>query len=333
MMFTEIDRLSNTSILITGATGLIGFSFVNQLMTIMSTENISFHIFASGRNLERAKRLFSKYQNVPYFHFVYLDVAKPVAMDKNFDFIIDCAGGASPKLYIENPVEVMESNILGVKNLLDYGVNHKCKKFVYVSSGEVYGEGDGRVFSEEYSGYVPILEFRSCYPMAKRASETLCVSYAKEYGIDISIARPCHVYGPNFTESDNRVYAQIIRNALNNEDIILKSRGEQFRSWCYVDDCASALLYVLLKGKNTEAYNIAGCDSNLSIKEFACAVARQCGRSVMFDIKNDGANENTTPITKAVFSTKKLEMLGWKAHVGLEEGVRRTIEIMREAQE
>lgn len=326
----DYSDLKNKSILITGATGLIGSAFIDLLFSLKIQD---FNIFCAGRNLHRAEKLISKYRINPCFHFLQFDVTKYLQINENFDFIIDCAGAASPLLYLHNPVEVMESNILGVKNLLDYGKKHSLKKFVYVSSGEVYGEGDGRVFTEDYSGYVNPLNSRSCYPIAKRAAETLCVSYAKEFGIDVSIARPCHVYGPNFTENDNRVYAQFIRNILNDENIVLKSKGEQFRSWIYADDCASGLLYILLQGENCDAYNIANPNSNLSIKEFAEIIARQAGKKVVFDIPDDGSGGITNPITKAVFSTEKLESLGWKAQIGIEEGVRRTIEVMRGEEE
>ena len=150
---------------------------------------------------------------------------------------------------------------MGVSNLIEYGLAHHMKRFVYISSGEVYGEGDRRPFDEAYSGYVNCMTPRSCYPSSKRAAETLCVSYAEEYGADVVIARPCHVYGPNFSDKDNRVYAQFIRNILNDSDIIMKSTGGQFRSWCYVVDCVSAILYVLLKGEKEQVYNIADSQS------------------------------------------------------------------------
>lgn len=323
----DFSALKDKAILITGATGLIGSAVVDLLMSVA---NYGLKVFAAGRNSGRAEKLFAKYIGNPHFHFLQFDVTQNFSFNEDFDFIIDSAGASSPFLYAQKPVEVMESNILGVKNLLDYGKNHGLKKFVYVSSGEIYGEDDVRVFTEDYSGYVNPLNPRSCYPVAKRAAETFCVSYAKEYGVEVSIARPCHVYGPNFSESDNRVYAQFIRDVLDGEDIVLKSKGEQFRSWIYVDDCAVALLYILLKGKNCEAYNIANSESNFTIRELAEIVARQAERKVVFDIPFDENGGNTTPITKAVFSTAKLNSLGWKAKVGIEEGIKRTIGIMKE---
>ena len=110
------------------------------------------------------------------------------------------------------------------------------------------------------------------------------MSYAAEYGADVVIARPCHTYGPHFTEQDNRVYAQFIRNVLRGEDIVMKSTGEQFRSWCYVVDCVSALLHILLKGESGEAYNIADADSNISIRELAETIAAIGGRKVVIDL-------------------------------------------------
>lgn len=206
-----------------------------------------------------------------------------------------------------------------------YGIEHELKKFVYVSSGEVYGEGDGRPFTEEYSGYVNPVSIRSCYPSAKRATETLVVCYGYQYGIDVVIGRPSHVYGPDFTENDNRVYAQFIRNVIKGEDIVLKSKGDAFRSWTYSVDCANALLLMMFKGIPGEAYNIANPDSNVSIYYLAKLVASIKGLNVVFDIPKDASQGNTSPITHAVFDTTKLKGLGWKPLFSLEEGLRHTI--------
>ena len=199
------NQLSGANILITGATGLIGGCLVEVLM---SRQEKNYHVYAAGRNEERAKAKFKAYADDPQFHFVKYDVMQPLESNLQFDFIVHAASNASPNFFANSPVEVMKSNILGVANLMEYGMQHGMRRFLYVSSGEVYGEGDGRVFTEDYSGYVDCTLPRSCYPSSKRAAETFCVSYADEYGCDVVIARPCHVYGPGFTESDNRVYAQ-----------------------------------------------------------------------------------------------------------------------------
>ena len=302
------EKLSGKNILVTGATGLIGSCVVDVLM---NHEGQDYHVYASGRNEERVKQHFSEYRKSPYFHFLKYDVTEPLQSDKDFHFIIAAASGANPVLYSIDPVGVMKGNFCGVDNLLAYGVKHNLEKFVYVSSGDVYGEGDGRVFTEDYSGYVNPLNLRSCYTSAKRATETLCISYAHQYGIDVSIARPCHTYGPHFTESDTRVYAQFIRNILRGEDIVMKSTGEQFRSWCYVVDCANGIMHVLLKGTNGEAYNIADEGSNVTIKELAEMIAKIGGKKVIIDLPSDVEKNGFNVVSKAVFATDRLQSLGW----------------------
>lgn len=315
-------ELSGRNILITGATGLIGGCFVE---TLMMNPKRDYQVYASGRNLTRAMKRFKDYVNDESFHFLKYDVINPLVCDINFDYIIHAASNGSPNFFAQRPVEVMKSNLYGVANLLDYGLAHGMKRMLYVSSGEVYGEGDGRAFSEEYSGYVDCTKPRSCYPSSKRAAETLCVSYAEEYGADVVIARPCHVYGPHFTEQDNRVYAQFVRNVLRGENILMKSNGEQFRSWCYVVDCVSALLYILLKGECEKVYNIADSHSNISIRQLAEAIASIEGRKVVLDIPNEDEKKGYNVVNKSVLSTIKLESLGWKAKNSIIKGLNNTI--------
>lgn len=139
------------------------------------------------------------------------------------------------------------------------------------------------------------------------------------------IARPCHVYGPEFTESDNRVYAQFIRNVLQGEDVVMKSTGEQFRSWCYVVDCVSGLLHVLLKGENGEVYNIADEDSNITIRQLAELIAGLVGRKVIMKCPDDFEKKGYNMVSKSVFATKKLEALGWNIEGCMRDKMLKTI--------
>ena len=320
------EKLSSRRILVTGSTGLIGGCLVDALML---NPNRNYQLFASGRNKQRALDRFKEYVECDDFHFLEYDVLYPLNCDVDFDYIIHAASYASPNAFVQNPVEVMKSNIIGVSNLIEYGLAHQMKRFLYISTGEIYGEGDGRVFDEEYSGYVNCLIPRSCYPSSKRAAETMCVSYAAEYGADVVIARPCHVYGPNFSEKDNRVYAQFIRNILNDSDIIMKSTGEQFRSWCYVADCVSALLYVLLKGEKGQAYNIADSQSVISIKELAETIAEIGNKSVIMEVPSVSESLGYNVVTKSVFLTEKLEALGWSVEGTMKEKLEKTLKYER----
>jgi nucleoside-diphosphate-sugar epimerase len=314
---SQLQLPQDSNILVTGATGLIGSTLVDMLMLHSHCA-----VYAMGRNSQRASLLFGAYWDNARFHFIEHDVCNPLTLDTDFHYIIHAASNASPNFFQQSPVEVMKSNLTGLCNLVEYGMKHQLQRMVYVSSGEVYGEGDGSIFTEQSSGYIDILSPRACYPSSKRAAETLCASYCQEYGADIVIARPCHTYGPHFTENDNRVYAQFIRNALKGEDIVMKSKGEQYRSWIYVVDCAAAILLLLTKGTSGEAYNVANAESNITIFQLAQKIATLCQRQVIMDIQEGG---NTTPITKAVFSTRKLEQLGWKPLFNMDEGLEHTV--------
>ena len=300
----DLSPLSGCNILITGATGLIGSTLIHTLMNNLP----KCHIYALGRNINRAHQLFSMYENYDNFDFIAHDITVPLNTEIDFQYIIHLASGASPNIMSSNPVDIMKANIWGTDNLLSYGKAHNIKRFLFVSSGEVYGQSEQSSFSEIDSGYVNSMLPRSCYPTAKRAAETLCISYAAQYGLDIIVARPCHIYGSAYTDSDNRAYAQFIRDAVNGRDIVLNSDGKQYRSWLYVEDCVNALLYILLKGQKGEAYNVADENSSLTIREFAEYIAEVAGVSVCFELNDTCMN---SPIKRAVFCTDKLRDLGW----------------------
>lgn len=321
------DRLNGCNILVTGATGLIGSTLIEVLM---SHPGRKYKVYAAGRNIERVHRMFADYVDDPDFMFLRYDVTESLQSDVDFHYIIHAASNASPNFFATNPVEVMMANIVGTRNLLDYGREHGLRRFLFVSSGEVYGEGDGRVFTEDYSGYVNPTSLRSAYPSSKRAAETLCVAYNAEYGQDTVIARPCHIYGPNFTESDNRVYAQFIRNVLRDEDIVMKSTGSQYRSWCYSVDCASALMYILLNGESCQSYNIADGGSNVTIRELAEKIAHIGNRKVVIQLPSDAEKVGYNVVTKSVFSVDRLESLGWTVRGEMSDKLRKTIERRRE---
>ncbi len=316
------EKLYGCNILVTGATGLIGSCLVEVLML---HPNKRFHVYAAGRDEERARQRFARFVDNDNFHFLHYDVTLPLQSEVDFHFVIHAASNASPNFFTHRPVEIIKANIIGLNNLIEYGMKHQMQRLLFVSTGEVYGEGDGRIFTEEYSGYIDPTSPRSCYPASKRAAETLCISYMAEYGVDVVIARPCHIYGPNFTESDNRVYAQFIRNVLCGEDIVMKSSGTQFRSWCYVADCVSALLHILLKGENGQAYNIADNASNISIRQLAELVAETTGHKVVMDIPSEEEKKGYNKVTKSVFSTEKIEALGWKPMTPINLGIKEII--------
>lgn len=316
------EKLDGKNILVTGATGLIGGCLVEVLMA----HDGNYNVFAAGRNETRAGERFAPFANDRRFHFVRHDVSEPLQSDIAFHYVVHAASGAAPSAFASQPVEVMKANILGVANLVEYGLVHDMQRLLYVSTGEVYGEGgatldtpDGMAFTETDSGYVDCATQRACYPSSKRAAETFCIAYGAEYGADVVIARPCHVYGPNFTESDNRVYAQFLRNIQRGEDIVMKSDGSQYRSWCYVVDCVRALLYILLKGERGEVYNVADEKSNVTIRQLAEMIAEIGGKKVVMKKPDNQESSGYNVVTKSIFSTAKLQRLGWSIEGSMSE--------------
>ena len=318
-----IEDLRGKSILITGASGLICSAFVDCLMYYNTQYKASIKIYAISRNEEYAHKRFEVYWENPLFTFIEHDVIEPLSLDISLDYIVHGASNASPKRYATDPVGTMKSNIFGVSNLLELAKEKKAR-LLYISSGEVYGEGEGTDFTETYSGYVNCLNPRSCYPSSKRASETLCVSYKEQSGADIVIARPCHIYGSAIGR-DDRAFAQFLCKAQAGENIILKSKGQQIRSYCHVEDCALALLCILLRGESGEAYNIANRESILSIKELAEMIADMARVKIVYDIPSEQEAKGYSVIQRAVLNPSKLESLGWKPRIALEEGVRRIL--------
>lgn len=318
----NIQSLYNSSVLVTGASGLIGSFIVDMFLLCNKEYKGNITIYALGRNRMRLEDRFSSVKTNRLV-FIEQDVCDAPKFDYKFDYIIHAASNAYPAAFNNYPVDTIMSNINGTKYLLDYGRVCGARRFLYVSSGEVYGQGDIGLesFDESYSGYVDPVLPRSCYPNAKRTAETLCVSYTKQFGLDTVIVRPSHTYGPTVTKYDNRANAQFVNKALAGEDIVLNSAGNQMRSYTYIVDAVSAILTVLTCGKSCEAYNIANPNSRTTIAGFAKEVAEQTGVKVVFSTPDEVAKSEMTPIAKQVLDSGKLEDLGWRGHYSLRQGV------------
>ncbi len=328
----DFTKLKDTNILITGASGMIGSLIVDTLLYSNELLNLNINVFALGRNKTALKKRFLSNINNPKLSFIIKDINKALTTNIDFDYIIHAASNAYPYAFSIDPVGTMMTNINGVNNLLNYGKSHNLKKFLFVSSGEVYGQGDNEVkaFDEDYYGYVDITNPRSCYPNGKRAAETLCISYYNQYGIKTVIARPAHTYGATATKNDNRAATQFINNIINNEDIVMKSNGLQLRSYCYVADCVSALFTILLKGKEGNAYNVANKKSNITIREIAQTLTTLYNKKIIFENPSDVELKSFNPVSQSVLNAEKIENLGWQAKYNIEEGLKRTVTILKE---
>ncbi len=327
------DKLSNSTVFITGASGLINSSLIDILMYRNLYFSANIHIIGVGRNEEKFWKRFSAYKDSENLEFFKADINNPFDYDGEITYIINGASNTHPVAYAKQPIETIMTNITGTNNLLDFALKHNTKRVVQMSSVEVFGENRGDVdkFEENYCGYINCNLLRAGYPESKRTSEALCQAYIAAHDLDIVIARPCRIYGPTMGMDDSKASAQFIKNVLAGEDIVLKSKGTQQFSYCYMSDVASALIYILLYGEKGQAYNIADKNSDTTLKELAEMIAKANNKKVIFDLPSDVEKAGSSTVYKSLMDATKLEALGWKAFTDLAEGTQKTIKILSEA--
>lgn len=328
----EIEQLAGKTVMITGASGLVCSSVVDVLFRFNDLHDEKISIVATGRSYKRIYDRFGEMINRDDFTFVAYDASKTdeyIAV--NADYIIHGASNASPNMIVKEPVETMLSNFLGLKFLLDYAKNRGTKRLLFISSSEVYGEKEGsEPYREGEYGYIDLLKARNSYSVGKRAAETLCASYADEYGVESVIVRPGHIYGPTASSHDNRVASAWAYAVARGEDIVMKSNGSQIRSYCYCLDCASAILKVLLSGESGRAYNISNPDSVISIKEMAEVLVKSAGVELKEELPSEEERKGFNPMSNSSLESTSLIALGWRGCFDAESGFGHTVQILKE---
>lgn len=319
------QRLEGASVLVTGAGGLICSALVDFLLSL----GLGVQVYAAGRSVEKLEARFSHWQEEDGLHLLRYDAMEPLRCQIPFDFLIHGASNASPAAYSTQPVQTMLSNFIGMQQILEHARDTGAKRVLYVSSSEVYGRKEGKEpYREQEYGFVDILNPRACYPSSKRAAETLCAAYTAQYGVDTVIVRPGHVYGPTATPSDDRASSQFPRDVLAGKDIVMKSAGAQLRSYCYVLDCVSAMVAVLLNGEPGKGYNISNRDAVVTIRQMAEAFAKAAGRKILFADPSLAEQKSYNLMDNSALDASSLEALGWKGLFDLASGVEATLDAM-----
>ena len=328
----ELEQLSNHSVLITGASGLICSAVIDMLLRYNDSHEANIHIIAAGRSYENMTLRFGSLLKRDDFEFIKYDAASlDSSFDIHFDYIIHGASNASPDKIVVEPVETMMSNIMGLKLLLDHAKENNSERVLYISSSEVYGQNDSssQYLEDEY-GYIDILQPRNSYSVAKRAAENLCASYFAEYGVFTVIARPGHIYGPTASKKDRRVSSEWLHSAAGCKDIVMKSDGAQIRSYCYCLDCASAVLKILLRGEKGKAYNISNEKSVISIKEMAEKISQKAGVRLVREVPSESEVRQFNPMLNSSLNNARLLELGWRGCFQVDEGIEHSIQLLKE---
>lgn len=326
----EWRELENTNVLITGATGLIGTVLVDALMYKNEKNDLQTKIYALSRNKQNAEKHFINYCDNNFFEVIHGDVTQRIAIEQKVDFIINLASNTHPALYSTEPIKTIDSIVNGTKNILEFAAEHQTKRIINASSVEVYGEnrGDTEKFKEDYCGYINCNTLRAGYTEGKRVAEALGQAYVVEKNLDVITVRFGRVYGAPFLNTDTKSTTQFVCSAINNDDIVLKSEGKQEYSYVYVSDAVTAILLLLTKATNGEAYNVAN-DEVKTLREAAKILADINNREIVYEIPSDTEKIGFSVTQKAIMDSAKIKGLGWKAEYDLKSGLERTVEILR----
>lgn len=305
----DMSVFDGKTILVTGATGLIGKLCVKSLLN----SGYNTQVIALVRDEEKAKNIFGESKRLTY---LVQDINQRINTTRRVDYIIHAASTTSSKDFVEKPVETIYTAINGSRNILEFAKNKRLEGMVYLSSLEIYGVNEKENIKERDYGYIDILNPRSSYSESKKMVETMCISYGTEYGVPVKIARLAQTFGAGVSISDNRVFAQFAKAIINKENIILHTKGETKRNYCYTTDTVRGIFTILTKGENNNAYNVANENSYCSISEMAHLLENEYTK---VEYKIDEVNRGYNPTVKIALNTEKLNALGWEAKVNLKE--------------
>ena len=307
-------------IVVSGAAGFLGSHFCDRLLaeghTVVGLDNF---LTGSPQNLKHLAR-------TAHFDFVEWDIVKPFSIEGPVDNVVNMASPASPKDYLDHPIETLEVGSVGTHNMLDLAVD-KQARFLHTSTSECYGDPLVHPQPESYWGHVNPVGPRSCYDESKRFAEALTIAYHRKHGLRTNIARIFNTYGPRMKLDDGRVVPSLVGQALRNAPLTVYGTGSQTRSFCYVGDLVDGLYRLML---SEERYPVnLGNPRELTILEFAECIRSITGSQseIVFEpLPEDDPKQRQPDITKA------RRLLGWEPRVALEDGLKLTVDYFRQAQ-
>lgn len=306
-------KLKNTTVLLTGATGTVGSYILRLLLHYNGKDNAGITLVCPVRSKKRIPDDIAGNCDVMWIEY---DFKSEFDYAGDVDYVIHCAGPTRSADMVNSPVDTVNAIAWGTQRLLEFFKEHGRKGFLYVSSVEIYGENfdESKILYEDTMGLVDPLAVRSSYPEAKRLTETLCTAYAHQYNMPVKIARLSQVLG--LGNGDNRLIAYLCNCAKTKQPIVLKSDGKATKAYCYIADCASAMIRILVDGECT-AYNVANKNMIMSVLDLAKYIsAKYLDGNVTVENKDTGLYPKSSFL---VMNADKLCALGWQPVFGLDD--------------
>jgi dTDP-glucose 4,6-dehydratase/UDP-glucuronate decarboxylase len=335
----DLDRLKNQTLLVTGFSGFVGAYLTNLIVlankTVLKEAPCT---FIGLDNFARGKPSWvGEIARDSLVRILDHDISQPLPKEiegAEINFILHAASIASPTHYRLHPIETMDANVTGLRNLLDYSLGHResLKSFLFFSSSEVYGDPtpENIPTPETYRGNVSFIGPRACYDEAKRYGETLCVNFHRVHNVPIKTVRPFNNYGPGLKLGDRRVIPDLFKDVLAKRDIILLSDGKPMRTFCYIADAVLGYFKTLLSEFNGEAFNIGADKPEISILELAQRVIKVSADvlhirvGLQFQKSEDAAYLSDNPQRRCPDISKARELLYYDPETPLEEGLKKT---------
>ncbi len=327
-----LKKLNRKKILVTGCNGFIPSAFIKILAGMMKINGYKIHFYGIARqNSKKRKNILKSLIKEKVIKILNLNINKEFKINKPIDYCLHGASTTAPKKYLSNPTDVILPNSMGLINILKSIENKRLKKFIFLSSSEVYGNFSSlykkkKSFLENEYGHIDCANINSSLALSKKFGENYLYSWGKEKNINTNSVRLFHSYGPYMKLGDGRIHSDLVENIILRKNLLITGNPKVRRAFCYISDVVSGILTIMFFGKNGESYNLANPKETYSVKKIAEIIKENQKNNYNVKIifnKNQKIKRNDFFYPKP--SIEKLKKIGWKPRISVKVGLINTI--------